>query len=108
MLSLAESLHHDLQAAGSQLRVSALLPGPIRTREAMARRGEERVTRSDERQDAEQREMPPEQVAEILLEGIREERFYVPTHPERSHAQVRARVASILEDRDPTAADRVL
>ena len=108
VLSLAESLHHDLAAAGSKLRVSVLLPGAIRTHEAMARRGEERVTRTDEQQEAEHRQMPPEQVAEILLRGILEERFYVLTHPQRSHRQVEGWAASILEDRDPTVADRAL
>ena len=37
VLSAAESLYHDLKQAGSELRVSALLPGGIRTSEAMAR-----------------------------------------------------------------------
>ena len=104
VLSAAESLYHDLKAAGSELRVSALLPGAIRTREAMARRGEPRVARTGEQQNAEQRRMPPEEVAEIVLGAILEPRFYVLTHPERSHSLVRSRLESILEDRDPTPA----
>jgi NAD(P)-dependent dehydrogenase (short-subunit alcohol dehydrogenase family) len=103
VLSLAESLHHDLAAANARLAVSVLLPGPIRTSEAMARRGQPRHARSDAEQDAERRLMPPDEVAEILLEGIRERRFYVFTHPERSMRQVRERTASMLEDRSPTS-----
>lgn len=104
VLSIAESLHHDLKAAGSEVRVSALLPGAIRTREAMARRGEPRMARTDEQQDAEQRRMPPEEVAEIVLDALHNPRFYLLTHPERSHGLVRARLESILEDGDPTPA----
>lgn len=103
VLSLAESLHHDLVAANARLAVSVLLPGPIRTSEAMARRGQPRHTRSDAEQDAEGRMMPPDEVASILLDGIRERRFYVFTHPERSKRQVRERAASMLEDRNPTS-----
>ena len=104
VLSAAESLYHDLKQAGSELRVSALLPGGIRTREAMARRGEPRIARTDEQQDAEHRNLLPEEVAGIVLGAILEPRFYVLTHPERSHGLVRSRIASILEDRDPTPA----
>ena len=104
VLSAAESLYHDLKQAGSELRVSALLPGGIRTSEAMARRGEPRVTRTEEQQDAEHRNLLPEEVAEIVLGAILEPRFYVLTHPERSHSLVRSRLESILEDRDPTPA----
>ena len=104
VLSIAESLHHDLKAAGSELRVSALLPGAIRTREAMARRGEPRKARTEDQQDAEQRRMPPDEVAEIVLDALHNPRFYILTHPERSHGLVRARLESILDDGDPTPA----
>ena len=104
VLSAAESLYHDLKQAGSELRVSALLPGGIRTSEAMARRGEPRIARTEEQQDAEHRNLLPEEVAEIVLGAILEPRFYVLTHPERSHSLVRSRLESILEDRDPTPA----
>ena len=104
VLSAAESLYHDLKQAGSELRVSALLPGGIRTSEAMARRGEPRIARTEEQQDAEHRNLLPEEVAEIVLGAILEPRFYVLTHPERSHSLVRSRLESILDDRDPTPA----
>ena len=104
VLSAAESLYHDLKQAGSELRVSALLPGGIRTSEAMARRGEPRIARTEEQQDAEHRNLLPEEVAEIVRGAILEPRFYVLTHPERSHSLVRSRLESILEDRDPTPA----
>ena len=105
VLSAAQSLHHDLKAGGSELRASVLLPGAIRTSEAMARRGEPRLARTDDQQDAENRRMPPEEVAGIVLGAILEPRFYILTHPERSHALVHARTDYILEDRDPEFGD---
>ena len=70
----------------------------------MARRGEPRIMRTAEQQDAEHRNLLPEEVAGIVLDALLNPRFYVLTHPERSHGLVRSRIASILEDRDPTPA----
>ena len=45
--------------------------------------------------------MPPEEVADILMEAIREQRFYVLTHPGIT-AGVRTRMEDIIEQRNPS------
>jgi len=45
--------------------------------------------------------MPPSEVAARVVEAIREERFYILTHPEMMPA-VRNRMDDILEGRTPT------
>ena len=47
--------------------------------------------------------MPPRQVADIVFQAIRDETFYILTHPEMKEA-VRARMEDILEGRNPTNA----
>jgi hypothetical protein len=44
---------------------------------------------------------PPYQVAEIVFQAIRDERFYIFTHPEWKEA-VRVRMEDILQARHPT------
>jgi hypothetical protein len=44
---------------------------------------------------------PPSEVADLVLEAIREERFYIFPHPEVL-ANVRARMENILAQRNPT------
>ena len=43
----------------------------------------------------------PEQIAELVCEAIREERFYVLTHPQRTVEQVRRRSAAIASGGPP-------
>ncbi len=42
----------------------------------------------------------PEEIAAIVLEAVREDRFYIFPHPERK-ADLRARMEDILEERVP-------
>ena len=44
--------------------------------------------------------LPPERVAEAVLEAVRDERLYVLTHPELKPA-IEARMRNILEERNP-------
>ena len=98
VIALSESLHHDLRAADSKLRASVLCPGRIRT-PMMA----EHLERAG--QDVEQAAagyLLPEQVGELVLEAIREERFYIFTHPEGEKDRVKGAADDILLGRDPT------
>ncbi len=45
--------------------------------------------------------LPTEEVAERVIEAIREERFYIITH-EETKERVRTRMEDILEARNPT------
>jgi hypothetical protein len=45
--------------------------------------------------------MDPREVAEKVFDAIREERFYILTHPEEK-ARVKRRMEGILEERNPT------
>jgi hypothetical protein len=46
--------------------------------------------------------MPPPQVADIVFKAIRDETFYILTHPEYKEA-IRVRMEDILQERNPTA-----
>jgi hypothetical protein len=45
--------------------------------------------------------MDPREVAEKVFDAIREERFYILTHPEEK-VRVKRRMEGILEERNPT------
>jgi NAD(P)-dependent dehydrogenase (short-subunit alcohol dehydrogenase family) len=112
VVTLSETLHYELRAAGSQIGVSVLCPGAIRTniadaernRPAELARGPSAGANAALRAGLEAG-MDPAQVAEIVLRGIREERFYLLTHPELK-AGVERRLRDILEDRVPKLVER--
>ena len=99
VIAVSESLHHDLQAAGSKLRASVLCPGRVRTR--MITRHLEDTAEGDA-EDLAASYLLPAQVGELVLEAIRDERFYILTHPEGEKERVRAAADDILLGRDPT------
>jgi hypothetical protein len=45
--------------------------------------------------------MPPHQVADMVFKAIRDETFYILTHPELKEA-IRVRMEDILQERNPT------
>lgn len=111
---LSEGLWHDLTAAGSSVGVSVLCPGLIATRIVSAGRNRPAHLASAPLPDpaaatdldaAEQffltHGMAPAEVASIVVDGIRERRFYLLTHPEQTLDTVRARTEGILAGRPP-------
>jgi NAD(P)-dependent dehydrogenase (short-subunit alcohol dehydrogenase family) len=108
---LTEGLWYDLRAAGSAVSASVLCPGLIATHIVSAARNrpdhlrdaDRAVTDDDARRMAAAQEfflqsgMPPSEVAEMVLDAIRSDRFYVLTHPEMILAQVRSRTQGILD-----------
>ena len=112
---LTEGLWYDLQAAAAPIGVSVLCPGMIATNIIGSGRNRppalqnEGVVMSEEMQQRAQmmqqlfaREgMPPDEVAEMVLDAILADRFYVLTHPEAEKETVRARLEAILEGTSP-------
>ncbi len=112
---LSEGLWYDLQAAGAPIGVSALCPGMIATQIISSHRNrpgelqndvapvdEEMQQRMEMVQQLFANEgMPPDEVAEMVFDGITTDRFYVLTHPEPIKETVRARFDAILDGTAP-------
>ena len=113
VVTLSETLHHELAERGAKVKVSVLCPGIVSTRimeSARNRPGDlpptgPRGPASEERWEALRRlvpaGMPAAQVADAVFEGLRKDRFYILTHPEGKEA-VRTRMEDILQERNPT------
>jgi NAD(P)-dependent dehydrogenase (short-subunit alcohol dehydrogenase family) len=118
VVRLTEGLYYDLQARDANVGCSVLCPGMIATKIIEADRNrpaalaEAAADAAAARQGAQLRAamsqrfqefgMPPAQVAEIVLDAIREERFYVLTHPDGVKERVRVRMEDILAERAPS------
>jgi NAD(P)-dependent dehydrogenase (short-subunit alcohol dehydrogenase family) len=113
VVTLSESLHHELAERGGKVKVSVLCPGLVKTRILdCARNRPERLARAAPMEPVEaagwetlrqqmQTAMPPAQVADAVFQAVREERFYILTHPE-GNDWIRKRMEDILEERNPT------
>jgi NAD(P)-dependent dehydrogenase (short-subunit alcohol dehydrogenase family) len=112
IVALSETLHFQLSALGSGVRVSVLCPGAVRTnfgtsaRNRPARSGPAPAPSDAEQASAERfrrlalagRE--PAEVAGIVVDAIRDGRFYILTSANRNDA-VRRRAEEILDGRPP-------
>jgi NAD(P)-dependent dehydrogenase (short-subunit alcohol dehydrogenase family) len=102
VVALSETLHHDLRAAGSSIGVSVLCPGVVPTRIGESDRNRpEGAPEGTRFETATQRQPPPtartvEQVAELVVDAIRTDRFWILTHPEY-HEWVRKKADGIIE-----------
>ena len=114
VVSLSETLHHELAERGAKVRVSVLCPGFVNTRiMESARNRPEHLPPPSPRDDASEarweaiRELVPAglspvAVADAVFAAVREDRLYILTHPEGKEA-VRTRMEDILLDRVPAA-----
>ncbi|HET7365913.1 MAG TPA: SDR family NAD(P)-dependent oxidoreductase [Burkholderiales bacterium] len=112
VVALSETLHHDLRERQSAVGVSVLCPAyvptgiadsernrpsgieaTVKTKETLAREAMLRKAVSSGRLSA-------EDVARAVVQAVKEERFYVLTHP-RIKGAIRARMEDILEERPP-------
>ena len=113
---LTEGLYYDLRGIDSKIGASVLCPGMIATRIIEAERNrpaelrdeldaalrEEIADRRAETQAAFlENGMPPDEVGDIVFEAIKEDRFYILTHPAIKE-RVESRMRDILEDRSPS------
>jgi short-subunit dehydrogenase len=119
-VALSENLYNDLGNRGSKIKISVLCPGFVRTRifsstrnmpagvaanssiETMPLEAEENMWNFLE--SKQYRVISPEQVADIVFTAIREEKFYILTHPEFL-PMAKERMKDILEGRNPTLQD---
>jgi NAD(P)-dependent dehydrogenase (short-subunit alcohol dehydrogenase family) len=110
VVALSESLHHDLRERGSRVGVSVLCPAYVPTGIADSRFSEP-VVKSKERlaKEAALRKavaagkLSADDVARAVVAAVKENRFYILTHPAIKGA-VRARMEDVLEElapRDP-------
>ena len=116
VVAISESLHHDLWMAQAKLKVSVLCPWWVKTG----------IFESDRNRPAELRNQPatvdpnprdeimekmskqtltsagqsPSQIAEKVLDAVKNETFYVITHPEIK-GRVKKRMEDILAERTP-------
>ena len=117
-MTLSETLHHELRLAGAKLRVSVLCPGMVNTRAPEVERnrppqlanaaapGPEEVALTDAVRAGLARGMDPCEVAEIVVQALREDRFYIYTDL-GSHAAIQARLHDVIDGRNPTLAPAV-
>jgi NAD(P)-dependent dehydrogenase (short-subunit alcohol dehydrogenase family) len=113
VVTLSETLYHDLAERGAKVKVSVLCPGIVNTRileSARNRPGhlpttEPRSPASQARWEALRQlvpaAMPPGQVTDAVFAALRKGQFYILTHPEGKEA-VRTRLEDILQERNPT------
>jgi len=122
IVTLSETLHHELTQRGAKIKVSVLCPGWVQTRILDAERNRpqalqnaplhtasepdvktERAARLQERiiRRAVNRGLTPGQAADCVFTALREEKFYIFTHPE-AKPLLQTRMEDILQERNPT------
>jgi len=117
VVTLSETLALELAARGAKLKASVLCPEWVNTRIIDAERNRPQALQnaleeqhmSPEmaamvqamRQWLAQAGLPPSQVAEMVFDAIRQEKFYILTHPTTKQG-VQLRMEDILQERMPT------
>jgi NAD(P)-dependent dehydrogenase (short-subunit alcohol dehydrogenase family) len=112
VVTLSETLHHELVGRGAKVKVSVLCPGAVNTRIMEAARNRPGQLSTEPLQPADgtglemlrqavQAGMPPVQVADAVFKALTEDQFYILTHPEEKE-YVRTRMEDILQQRRPT------
>ncbi|QBD74962.1 SDR family NAD(P)-dependent oxidoreductase [Ktedonosporobacter rubrisoli] len=120
VVSLTETLYHELTLRGASIGVSILCPGFVNTRIQDAERNRparlqnapDTHTASEEQLSQQEREagqliqqairagMSPQQLADMTFAAIREERFYI--YPPEFKKGIATRMEDILTPRNPT------
>jgi NAD(P)-dependent dehydrogenase (short-subunit alcohol dehydrogenase family) len=112
VVALSESLQHDLRERNSRVGVSVLCPAYVPTRItesersrpkdlAVAKKSPETLAREAMLKKAvTSGKVSADQVAQAVVKAIKEERFYILTHP-RIKGAIQARMEDILQGRAP-------
>jgi NAD(P)-dependent dehydrogenase (short-subunit alcohol dehydrogenase family) len=114
VVALSESLYHDLRERSSAVGVSVLCPAyvPTRITESERSRPDELKNPSGEaspetlarqamlKKAVSSGKISADQVAQAVVAAVKEERFYILTHP-RIKGAIQARLEDILQERAP-------
>ena len=112
VVALSETLHHDLRERNSAVGVSVLCPAYVPTRITESERNrpadlpssvKSKETLAREamlRKAVTSGKVSADQVAQAVVAAVKEERFYILTHP-RIKGAIQARMEDILQERAP-------
>lgn len=113
VVALTETLHHDLAARGAKVKCSVVCPAyfpsgiaeserlrPAALREDRPKTQEDLAREANMRKAVQSGRLSAADIADRVFEAVRDERFYVITHP-RILPAVEARMRAILEERNP-------
>jgi NAD(P)-dependent dehydrogenase (short-subunit alcohol dehydrogenase family) len=110
VVTLSETLHHDLRERGSAVGVSVLCPAyvPTRITESERNRPHPAAEKSKEtlareamlKKAVASGKISADQVAQAVVAAVKEERFYILTHA-RIKGAIQARMEDILQERAP-------
>jgi short-subunit dehydrogenase len=112
VVTLSESLYQDLRVQGSPVGVSVLCPAYVptgisnsernRPKEFAASTPSEQMKAMKEqlKKAASSGKLSADDVARAVVAAVKEERFYILTHP-RIKGAIRARMEDVLEERAP-------
>jgi NAD(P)-dependent dehydrogenase (short-subunit alcohol dehydrogenase family) len=121
VVNLSESLHRELAAVGSRVKVSVLCPAWVKTQLMDAARNRPALLRNEPGAGAPPPQAAlmeqavrqfvgggtdPSEIADMVVDAIRNEKFYILPHPEWKE-QIRTRMEDIIGERNP-AVDVVL
>src|SRR6516225_2184007 len=114
VVTLSETMQKDFGLLGAPIKVSVLCPGFVQTRilDAERNRPASLQNATPAQHDPHMEEMaraaiaaglPPAEAAAQVVDAIKNERFYVLTHPQFA-PHIRERMEDIIEGRNPTPA----
>jgi NAD(P)-dependent dehydrogenase (short-subunit alcohol dehydrogenase family) len=115
VVNLSESLHRELAAVGSRVKVSVLCPAWVKTRLMDADRNRPALLRNEPSASTPPPQAAlmeqavrqfvgggtdPREIAGLVVDAIRGEKFYILPHPEWKE-QIRTRMEDIIGERNP-------
>jgi NAD(P)-dependent dehydrogenase (short-subunit alcohol dehydrogenase family) len=113
VVALSESLHHDLRVQGSPVGVSVLCPAYVPTGISNSERNRPKELQNSSKKSSQQEmlaqhlkkavssgKLTADDVARAVVAAIKENRFYILTHP-RIKGAIQARMEDILQERAP-------
>ena len=114
VITLSESLHHELSLQKSKVNVSVLCPGMVKTKFVDSERNRPEELRTQEKEPNEMRQMwhdayeefmaggmDASEVAQITIDAIKDNKFYI--FPSKGPLGIaRSRMDRLLEEQNPT------